>query len=189
MANDEEDKKPRTEEEILLELAELVKVPQPQIKEGESASTFDGEVWNKPKEPKQEPKFGSLEWHKRRAAAKHEQTPIGPRSELAKEVRDRLGRVGLKLNMPNEHQAEEWAGRWLRRLLPEAVANVAEALRSEDPARRERASMAVLRANGLDKKEAVQGGGNSTIIVQMNGGAADSLPWLQRAVGKKGDDK
>lgn len=176
MANDED-----LSEEEALKMAGLARRSSV-VTEEEQAKPFDNEVWPiKSKLQGKVAKPGTVEWLRARAAREGQAIgSLGPMELLPKDVRDRLASVGLAIGVPEAHQAEEWAGRWLRKLLPEAVAVVTEGLRSEDPARRERAALNVLRANGLDKKEAANGGGNSTIIVQMNGAAADTLPWLQR---------
>jgi hypothetical protein len=80
--------------------------------------------------------------------------------------------------------AIEWAQKKLVDLLPEAVASVQWDLRYGTDKVRSEAADKVLRANGLDKREASQGGGG--LIVLNIGTEASKIPWLER-LNKKGD--
>ena len=80
--------------------------------------------------------------------------------------------------------ATEWAQKKLVDLLPEAVASLQWDLRYGSPKVRSEAADKVLRANGLDKREASQGGGG---LIILNLSQTDSnIPWLER-LNKKGD--
>lgn len=80
-------------------------------------------------------------------------------------------------------QATQWAQEKLVDLLPEAVASLAYDLRYGTPKVRSEAADKVLRANGLDKREAREGGGG--LIVLNIGTGATGIPWLERLSNKK----
>lgn len=68
--------------------------------------------------------------------------------------------------------AEEWAQMRLIQLAPDAVAELEYQLQYGDDSQRAAAARDVLDANGMRRREAMQGGGQ-TIILHMGG----SLPW------------
>jgi hypothetical protein len=83
--------------------------------------------------------------------------------------------------------ATKWAAEKMVELLPEAVANVAYDLRYGTEKQREAATERVLKANGMDRKEANNGGSHGLIVLQLGEGDA-KIPWLQR-MSPKTDDK
>lgn len=74
--------------------------------------------------------------------------------------------------------ATQWAQEKLVDLLPEAVASLAYDLRYGAPKVRAEAADKVLRANGVDRREAAVGGGG--LIVLNIGTGGSNLPWLER---------
>lgn len=74
-------------------------------------------------------------------------------------------------------EATQWAQAKLVDLLPEAVASVAYDLRYGTDKVRAEAADKILRANGVDKREASQGGGG-LIVLNING--TSNIPWLER---------
>lgn len=90
------------------------------------------------------------------------------------------------VNKPRGLKAEDargWAEGKLQELLPEAVANIAWDLRYGEQRARSEATDRVLRANGMDKREAgnVGQGGMIVLNIGTGGGGADmKIPWLQR---------
>lgn len=91
------------------------------------------------------------------------------------------GRAQLAL-MPSNlkgEDAQRWAQDKLVSLLPEAVASVMHDLRYGNDKVRSEAADKVLRANGLDKREAAQGGGG-LIVLNIGTQGMDAVPWLQR---------
>lgn len=83
--------------------------------------------------------------------------------------------------------AQQWAQKKLVDLLPEAVASVAYDLRYGTDKVRAEAADKVLRANGLDKREAA-GGGGGLIVLNLTGADTGKIPWLERLNSKKGED-
>lgn len=75
--------------------------------------------------------------------------------------------------------ATQWAQEKLVDLLPEAVASIQYDLRYGTDKVRAEAADKVLRANGLDKREAREGGGG-LIILQLGDSGAKGIPWLER---------
>lgn len=86
-------------------------------------------------------------------------------------------------------KAAQWAQEKMVELLPEAVANVAHDLRYGTDRQREAATDKVLRANGMDKKDAGTGSTGGLIILQLGSDAAqkEQIPWLQRMNRPKGE--
>lgn len=83
--------------------------------------------------------------------------------------------------------ATKWAQEKMADLLPEAVANVAYDLRYGTDKQRDVATERVLKAAGMDRKEAGTHTQQGLIVLQL--GAGDSeIPWLQR-MSKPKDDK
>lgn len=83
--------------------------------------------------------------------------------------------------------AQDWAKAKLVDMLPEAVASLQWDLRYGAPKVRAEAADKVLRANGLEKREAAPTGGG--LIVLNFGSSAEggtSVPWLER-MHKKGE--
>lgn len=76
-------------------------------------------------------------------------------------------------------EAVEWAQKKLVDLLPEAVASLAYDLRYGSDKTRSEAADKVLRANGLDKREAQQGGGG-LIVLNFGSEVSGKVPWLER---------
>lgn len=90
--------------------------------------------------------------------------------------------------MPNGlkgEEAAEWSEQKLKDMLPEAVAQVQWDLRFGNDKVKSEAADKVLRANGLDKREAGVSKAQPTIVLNISGGSV-SAPWLQRM---KKDDK
>ena len=102
-------------------------------------------------------------------------------AEAAFESRRELAKLPAGLE---GEAATTWAQNKLVELLPEAVASVAHDLRYGNDKVRAEAADKVLRANGLDKREASPGGGG--LIVLNLGSAGAEIPWLQR-MAPKGD--
>ena len=98
------------------------------------------------------------------------------------ELKKKKALVGLKQDL-NADDAVQWSQEALKRLLPEAVANIAWNLRYGDKKERETATQRVLSANGMDRREAAQQSSN-TIVVNL-GGATTNVPWLDRFVSSK----
>lgn len=148
---------------------------------------FKGEAWAVKNKNGRPAKPGSPAAMARAREFEVNMTPLGPRDLFDDEMRSRFARVGLALGIPNENNALDWANKWTRKLLPEAIANLAEALRSPDQAVRWKASERVLAMNGIDKKEAAVSGGQSTIVIQVNNKDVNTdLPWLQRKDKREG---
>lgn len=102
-------------------------------------------------------------------------------ADAAFETRAQLAR--LPKNLKGD-EATKWASDKLVELLPEAVASVAYDLRYGTDKVRGEAADKVLRANGLDKREA-QGGGGGLIVLNLSP-QAEAIPWLKRM--KKADE-
>ena len=102
-----------------------------------------------------------------------EEQAFHTRATLAKLPKDLAGEA-----------ATEWATKKLVDLLPEAVASLAWDLRYGTDKVRSEAADKVLRANGLDKREASPGGGG--LIVLNIGSEVAKVPWLER-MSKKGE--
>lgn len=76
-------------------------------------------------------------------------------------------------------EATKWAQDKLVELLPEAVASVAYDLRYGDDKRRSEATDKVLRANGMDKRDAPSNQGG-LIVLNLGQAETGKVPWLQR---------
>lgn len=121
-----------------------------------------------------------------REAAKLNPAPIVPK--MPPEEIAFLKRVQVA-QMPMHIQGEaatKWAKDKLEALLPEAVAQVAWDLRNGSDKVRSEAAEKVLRANGLDKREAAQTPDRAQIILNIGTGDSKSVPWLER-LHKKAD--
>lgn len=94
------------------------------------------------------------------------------------EFQGRANLVRLPSNLKGD-DATKWAQDKLVELLPEAVASVAHDLRYGSPKTRSEAADKVLRANGMDRREASTGGGG-LIVLNIGTGGTDKIPWLQR---------
>lgn len=93
---------------------------------------------------------------------------------------ERAAQVGLKKTLKGD-DALRWAQDKMVELLPEAVANVAWDMRYGTDKQRTEATDKVLRANGMDKKDANQQGQSGLIILQLGAGSdAGNIPWLSR---------
>lgn len=97
-------------------------------------------------------------------------------ADAAFETRAQLAR--LPRNLKGD-EATKWAGDKLVELLPEAVASVAFDLRYGTDKVRSEAADKVLRANGVDRREA-QSGGAGLIVLNIGAQATSSIPWLER---------
>lgn len=95
----------------------------------------------------------------------------------------RAALVGLPKDLTGE-AATDWAKAKLVDLLPEAVASLQWDLRYGTDKVRAEAADKVLRANGLDKREAAPTGGG--LIVLNIGTESTKVPWLER-MNKKGE--
>lgn len=96
--------------------------------------------------------------------------------DLALNHRNVLARVpkGLK-----GEEAVKWSQDKMVELLPEAVANITWNLRYGTDRQRDEATDRVLRANGMDKKDASATSTSGLIVLNL-GSADASVPWLQR---------
>lgn len=103
------------------------------------------------------------------AAIPEQDKPFAARSALAKLPDGLKGEEALK-----------WSQEKLVELLPEAVANVTWNLRYGTDKQRDEATDRVLKANGLDKKDANATVGQNYIVLQM-GAQDNSIPWLARS--------
>jgi hypothetical protein len=81
--------------------------------------------------------------------------------------------------------ATKWAQQKLVAMLPKAVAQLDMDLTYGSEKVKSEAAEKVLRANGMDRREAATDAGRPTIILNIGDGAV-SAPWLQR-VTKKAD--
>lgn len=78
-------------------------------------------------------------------------------------------------------EATKWAQEKLIELLPEAVASVAFDLRYGTDKQRETATDRVLKANGLDRRDAPSATQGGLIVLNLGQGPqAEKVPWLQR---------
>ncbi len=78
-------------------------------------------------------------------------------------------------------EATKWAQEKLVELLPEAVASVAFDLRYGTDRQRETATDRVLKANGLDRRDAPSATQGGLIVLNLGQGPqAEKVPWLQR---------
>jgi hypothetical protein len=93
----------------------------------------------------------------------------------------RMTTAGVPKNLTPD-KAKAWTEEFLQKLLPEAAASVAWDLRYGTDKARSEAADKVLRANGMDKREAQQSAGAS-IILNIGTGES-SLPWLKRVMPK-----
>jgi hypothetical protein len=76
-------------------------------------------------------------------------------------------------------EAAKWAQDKLTALLPEAIASVAFDLRYGGNSQRAAATETILKANGLDRREAAPSNGG-LIVLNLGQAAAGQVPWLQR---------
>lgn len=108
-----------------------------------------------------------------------DQLAAKPTAEVAYEHRKQLAKLpdGLEGD-----KALKWAQEKMVDLLPEAVANIAFDLRYGTDRQREAATDRVLRANGMDKRDAgASMGGQGLIVLNLtNAEGAETVPWLQR---------
>lgn len=103
---------------------------------------------------------------------------VTPPADVAFQARKQLA------NMPDGLKGDaalKWSQEKMIDLLPEAVANIAHDLRYGSDKQREAATDRVLRANGMDKRDANAGmGGQGLIVLNLGNGGGESIPWLQR---------
>lgn len=83
--------------------------------------------------------------------------------------------VGLK-----GEEAKAWAEQKLQDMLPDAVAQLNMDLMFGTDKVKSEAAEKVLRANGMDKREASVGRSQPTIILNIGGDTKVSAPWLER---------
>lgn len=100
-----------------------------------------------------------------------------PTAEVAFEHRKQLAKMPEDLK---GNEALKWAQEKMVDLLPEAVANIAFDLRYGTDKQREAATDRVLRANGMDKRDAGASMGGQGLIVLQLGSDSEPIPWLQR---------
>ena len=75
----------------------------------------------------------------------------------------------------------DWAEKEIHNLLPEAVASLAWDIKYGDAKARTEARGEILRATGIDKRDATNFGKGGQIVINVAGGNGGiSLPWLQR---------
>lgn len=89
----------------------------------------------------------------------------------------RAALVGLPEGLEGE-AATEWAQKKVVALLPTAVAQIAADLHFGSDSVKSAAADKILRANGMDRKEAMADAGRPTII--LNIGTDSKAPWLER---------
>ncbi len=100
-------------------------------------------------------------------------------SQAEKDWLTKAGALGLPVGVKGD-EARKWAEDKLVELLPEAVANVAWNLRHGDRKEKAEATDKILKANGLDRREAPTATGG-LIVLNLGGDAAtEKVPWLQR---------
>jgi hypothetical protein len=91
---------------------------------------------------------------------------------------------GITRPPPNSssESVRDWAEKEIHNLLPEAVASLAWDIRYGDSKARTEARGEILRATGIDKKDAASFGRGGQIVIQVNGNATGdlALPYLQR---------
>ena len=110
------------------------------------------------------------------ALVREEDKPFIQRSQLAAMPKGLAGDA-----------AKDWAQAKLVDLLPEAVASLQWDLRYGNPKVRAEAAEKVLRANGLEKREAAPTGGGLIVLnIGTGGGQGSGVPWLERMT-KKGE--
>lgn len=101
-----------------------------------------------------------------------------PAADVAFEARKQLAKMPEGLT---GDAALKWSQEKMVDLLPEAVANIAHDLRYGTDKQREAATDRVLRANGMDRRDANAGmGGQGLIVLNLGNGTGGSIPWLQR---------
>ena len=132
-------------------------------------------------------KVARAEWRESEKAKAAEKLPVAAKvldlDELAKldpKEAAFLNRAHLS-QLPKKltgDEATKWSTDKLVELLPEAVASVAYDLRYGTDKVRAEAADKVLRANGLDKREAKEADRGGMIV--LNIGNAEGVPWLQR---------
>ena len=105
-----------------------------------------------------------------------EQAKIDPK-DLAVNSRHQL--AGIPKGLKGD-DAVKWAQEKMVELLPEAVANISWNLRYGTDKQRDEATDRVLRANGMDRKDAGSGGSHGLIVLNLGTGAVQDVPWLQR---------
>ena len=104
-------------------------------------------------------------------------------SEAAFQTRALMARLPAGLE---GDEAKKWAEEKMAQLLPEAIANVAYNLRHGTDKQRDEATDRVLKANGMDKRDApAQQGG---LIILNLGTQAEKIPWLARLQKPKEDE-
>lgn len=100
-----------------------------------------------------------------------------------KEFDARVRLAGLLKNLRGD-DAVKWAESKLVDLLPEAVTNVAWELRFGTDKQRSEATDRVLRANGMDRREAKDAAQSGLIVLNLST-QNENIPWLQRLAPKK----
>ncbi len=108
-----------------------------------------------------------------------------PEEEIAIQKRAQMAQLPQGLTSAG---AVEWGKEKLATLVPEAVAQLMSDLRYGNSNTKSLAAEKILRANGLDKREAVEGNIRPAIILNINAGDSKA-PWLERIKKdpKKGD--
>lgn len=101
-----------------------------------------------------------------------------PLAERPFEARRRLSK--LPKSALKGEEATKWAQDKLVELLPEAVASVAYDLRYGSDKQRSEATDKVLRANGVDRRDAPSSGQGGLIVLNLAAPQLDKVPWLQR---------
>lgn len=104
-------------------------------------------------------------------------TPVGRMGEEETAIQNRFKLAQLPAD-GNVDDPVAWSKDSLAKMLPEAVAQLKWDLRKGTDKVRSEAAEKVLRANGMDKREAVQQERQPTII--LNIGTDSKAPWLER---------
>jgi len=116
--------------------------------------------------------------------AKLDEDALAKISPEDREHYTRMTQAGVPKGLKGE-AATDWAKGKLVDLLPEAVASLQYDLRYGSDKVRSEAADKVLRANGLDKREASPGGGG-LIVLNFGSTGSTGVPWLERMT-KKGE--
>jgi hypothetical protein len=118
---------------------------------------------------------------KRGRPPKQEADPEATKSNAIAAYGQRM--AGIKRPAPDSssESVRDWAEKEIHNLLPEAVASLAWDIKYGDAKARTEARGEILRATGVDKRDATNFGKGGQIVINVggaNGGIA--LPWLQR---------
>ncbi len=105
--------------------------------------------------------------------------------EEEQEIQKRFKLAQLPVGLTGD-AAQQWSKDKLSDMLPEAVAQLQWDLRKGSDKVRSETADKVIRANGMDKREAVNSDARPAIIVNITGGSV-SAPWLERLQPKKKD--